>query len=147
MSIPQVFDILLIEDNLGDIRLTREAFKELDTPCQLQAITDGDSAIKYLLEQQQKECGNLPHLILLDLNLPKRDGKEVLSVVKQHAQLQHIPVVVLSTSAAETDIAAAYSLHANSYMVKPIDFDDFLSLVRLIEQYWLRSVALPPNRL
>ena len=143
MKNEKLFRILLIEDNLGDIRLTREAFKETSLPCSLQAVTDGDEALKYLFGLQHTPDAQLPHLILLDLNLPKRDGREVLAAIKQDPLLKKIPVIVLTTSNAENDINMAYSLHANSYLVKPIDFDKFLDMVHLIEQYWLKTITLP----
>jgi chemotaxis family two-component system response regulator Rcp1 len=144
MKTDKTFKILLIEDNLGDIRLTQEAFKESLVPCTLHAITDGDEALKYLFGQQQNLSDEqLPDLILLDLNLPKRDGREVLAAIKQDAYLKKIPVIVLTTSNAENDINVAYNLHANSYLVKPIDFDKFIDMVRLIEQYWLHTATLP----
>lgn len=143
MKNEKIFRILLIEDNLGDIRLTREAFKEISIPCNLQALTDGDEALNYLFGLRHIPDAQLPHLILLDLNLPKRDGREVLAAIKQDALLKKIPVIVLTTSNAENDISMAYSLHANSYLVKPIDFDKFLDMVQLIEQYWLNTITLP----
>lgn len=135
--------ILLVEDNLGDVRLTQEAFKELKTPITLPYVIDGVEAIKYLLHEPPYQHAVTPQLIMLDLNLPKKDGREVLAFIKAQPILKRIPVIVLSTSTADTDILQTYDLNANCYLTKPIDYDCFLEMARTIELFWLQQVKLP----
>ena len=136
-------NILLVEDNPGDIRLTKEAFKEGRIKNDLYVVTDGEEAISYLRKIGKYENAITPDLILLDLNLPKKDGREVLSEIKEDPQLKCIPVIILTTSSAQNDIISTYEGHANCYIMKPVDFTQFLSVIRTIEDFWLSVVKLP----
>ncbi|MEM1324099.1 MAG: response regulator [Bacteroidota bacterium] len=136
-------NILLIEDNPGDVRLTQEAFKEGQIAIDLNVVMDGVEAIKYLRRQDQYESAVTPDLILLDLNLPKRDGREVLQEIKTDQNLKRIPVVVLTTSNAEQDILKSYNLHVNCYLNKPVDFDKFFDIIQKIQDFWLDTAILP----
>jgi chemotaxis family two-component system response regulator Rcp1 len=140
---PRTIEILLVEDNPGDVRLTLEAFKEGSILNNFTVMNDGVEALAYLRQQGRYANSVLPDLILLDLNLPKKDGREVLAEIKTDAHLMKIPVVILTTSAAEEDIARAYSAHANCYITKPVDLDQFLRVVHSIESFWLTLVKLP----
>jgi len=142
-DIHELVQILLVEDNPGDVRLTREALKEAKFRNTLQVLGDGVEALAYLRQQGQYRGATRPHLIMLDLNLPRMDGREVLAAIKKDADLRRIPVVVLSSSQAETDIARAYELHANCYVTKPVDIDHFLQVVKSIEEFWVEIVKLP----
>lgn len=134
-------EILLVEDNPGDVRLTQEALKS-DRPWNhLSVVRDGVEAMSYLRHESSRAVR--PDLILLDLNLPRKDGREVLSEIKADENLKHIPVVVLTTSTAPGDILSAYGLHANCYIAKPADLDEFLSVVKSIEDFWFSTVRLP----
>jgi len=135
--------ILLVEDNPGDIRLTREALKEGKILNDLSVVGDGAEALAFLRREGGYAQAAKPDLILLDLNLPKRDGREVLEEIKRDDDLKKIPVVVLTTSAAEQDILEAYDLHANCYITKPVDLGQFIKVVQLIEDFWLTIVKLP----
>ncbi len=139
----KIVEILLVEDNPGDIRLTQEALKEGNIPNNLHTVMDGAEAIKFLFREGTYTEAKRPDLILLDLNLPKKDGREVLSKIKADNDLKKIPVVVLTTSNAETDILKAYDLHANCYITKPVDFNRFIEVIKSIEQFWLTIVRLP----
>ncbi len=136
-------NILLIEDNPGDIRLAQEAFKEGNFNICLSVATDGIEALRYLRKLPPYEEVSLPDLILLDLNLPKKDGREVLSEIKSDPDLRCIPVVILTTSNAEADIQNCYKLHVNCYINKPVDFDRFFDIIQTIEAFWLRTATLP----
>jgi two-component system, chemotaxis family, response regulator Rcp1 len=136
-------EILLVEDNLGDARLTLEAFKEGQVPNNFTVVNDGVEALAYLHREGQHAKAVRPELILLDLNLPKKDGREVLAEIKADEHLMKIPVIVLTTSAAEEDIAIAYRRHANCYITKPANLDQFLRVVQSIESFWLTLVKLP----
>jgi CheY-like chemotaxis protein len=136
------YNILLIEDNPADIRLTKEAFRESNKDIQLEVVTDGREALLFLNQSPPYESKKLPDLILLDLNLPKQNGQEVLTVIKQDKRLRRIPVIVLTTSKAENDILKCYDLHANAFINKPIDFDNFFDIVHKIEEFWLSTVIL-----
>lgn len=138
-------DILLVEDNPGDVRLTQEALKEGKVLNKLHVAKDGVEALAFLRQQGRYANAIRPGLILLDLNLPKKDGREVLAEIKTDPEFRRIPVVVLTTSEAEQDIMQAYNLHANSYITKPVDLDQFVSVVASIEEFWLTVVKLPPN--
>jgi CheY-like chemotaxis protein len=142
-DIHELVQILLVEDNPGDVRLTREALKEAKFRNTLHVVGDGVEALAYLRQQGQYASAVRPHLIMLDLNLPRMDGREVLAAIKKDADLRRIPVVVLSSSQAETDIARAYELHANCYVTKPVDIDHFLQVVKSIEEFWVEIVKLP----
>jgi two-component system, chemotaxis family, response regulator Rcp1 len=135
--------ILLVEDNEGDVRLTREALHEGKVANRLIVAADGVEALAVLRKTGAHASTPRPHLILLDLNLPRRDGRQVLAEIKQDPDLMRIPVVVLTTSKAEEDIVKTYNLHANCYISKPVDFDKFVSVVRTIDEFWLSVVRLP----
>jgi len=136
-------DILLVEDNPGDVRLTLEAFKEGRVFNNLHVVNDGEQAMDFLNRKGQYEKSPKPDLILLDLNLPKMDGRAVLAEVKSDPNLRRIPVVILTTSKAEEDILRTYDLHANCYITKPVELEEFISIVRAIENFWLSIVKLP----
>jgi CheY-like chemotaxis protein len=136
-------EILLVEDNPGDVRLTREALKEGKIRNNLNVVGDGVEALRYLRREDPYAESVRPDLILLDLNLPKMDGREVLEAVKADPGLRLIPIVVLTSSAAEQDIARAYDLHANCYVSKPVDLDQFIHVVKSIEDFWFSIVKLP----
>jgi CheY-like chemotaxis protein len=138
-------EILLVEDNPGDVRLTIEALKEGKVRNNLAIAKDGVEALAYLRRQGSHANANRPDLILLDLNLPRKDGREVLAEIKEDPVLRRIPVVVLTTSKAEEDILRTYDLHANCYITKPVDLDQFISVVRSIDDFWLSVVRLPPK--
>ena len=142
-DIRELVQILLVEDNPGDVRLTREALKEAKFRNKVQVVGDGVEALAYLRQEGQYSGAARPHLIMLDLNLPRMDGREVLAAIKKDADLRRIPVVVLSSSEAESDIARAYELHANAYVTKPVDIDHFLQVVKAIEEFWVEIVKLP----
>ena len=134
--------ILLVEDNPGDIRLTQEALKESKIEIHLDVVTDGEQAIDFLFKRNKFAGSIRPHIILLDLNLPKKNGIEVLKEIKSNDSLKKIPVIVLTTSDADHDISKAYSLHANCYILKPVDFDDFARVIKLVETFWFNTVQL-----
>jgi CheY-like chemotaxis protein len=136
-------DILLVEDNPGDIRLTLEALKENKMNNTLHVVKDGVQAMAFLNREGEHSDAPRPDLILLDLNLPRKDGREVLSEIKADASLRRIPVVILTTSQAEEDILRTYNLHANCFVTKPVDLDQFIKVVQSIEQFWLTIVKLP----
>jgi CheY-like chemotaxis protein len=135
-------EILLVEDNPGDVRLTKEALKEGRVRNNLHVAKDGVDALAFLQRTGPYAVAPRPDLILLDLNLPKKNGREVLAQIKQDEQLRHIPVVVLTTSQAEQDVLESYRLRANAYVTKPVDLDQFLKVVRSIETFWLEIVKL-----
>jgi CheY-like chemotaxis protein len=144
-SPPQPIDILLVEDNDADVRLTQEVFAESKIRNNLIIANDGAEALACLRRQGKfKNCAR-PDLILLDLNLPVMSGREVLAKIKEDADLKSIPVVVLTTSKAEEDIVKSYKLHANCYITKPVDLEQFMTVVTYIEDFWLAIVKLPPN--
>jgi two-component system, chemotaxis family, response regulator Rcp1 len=136
-------EILLVEDNPGDARLTLEAFKEGRMLNNITVIRDGVEALAYLRRQGKHENAPVPDLVLLDLNLPKKDGRQVLEEIKTDEKLKWIPVIVLSTSASHEDVARSYGSHANCYITKPVDLDQFLHVVQSIESFWLSLVKLP----
>lgn len=136
-------EILLVEDNPGDVRLTREALKKGHLWSRLAVVRDGMEALDYLRRIAPFQGATMPDLILLDLNLPKKDGREVLAEIKGDETLRMIPVVVLTTSRAEEDILRSYKLHANCYITKPVDFGQFASVVQSIEDFWFTVVKLP----
>ena len=136
-------EILLVEDNPGDVRLTQEALKDGQIPHHLSVTHDGEQAMAYLRHEPPYEEASRPDLILLDLNLPRKDGRQVLEDVKSDPQLREIPIVVLTTSRADYDIASAYDLQANCYIQKPVDLNQFWAIVRWIEKFWLATAALP----
>jgi CheY-like chemotaxis protein len=138
-------EILLVEDNPGDVRLTKEALKEAKVLNRLTVVQDGIEALALLRRQGQYANAPRPHLILLDLNLPKKDGREVLAEIKADDNLRRIPVVILTTSQAEQDVFKSYHLHANCYITKPVDLQQFITVVKSIEEFWLGIVVLPAN--
>ncbi len=137
--------ILLVEDNPGDVRLTKEALKDGKVKNDLKVVRDGEEAMKFLSRKGEYKNEKLPDLILLDLNLPKKDGREVLTEIKTDNELKHIPVVILTTSKAEEDILKTYNHHANCYITKPVDFDRFFEVIKTIENFWFQIVKLPPR--
>ena len=138
-------EILLVEDNPGDVRLTREALKEGKVYSNLHTVKDGVEAMEFLRRQGKYSSVPRPDIILLDLNLPKKDGREVLQEIKTDEVLKRIPVVVLTTSKAEEDVLRTYNLHANCYVTKPVDLEKFMVVVKSIDVFWLTVVTLPPN--
>jgi len=138
-------EILLVEDSPGDVRLTQECLKGAKVRNNLRVVNDGIEALRYLRQEGAYRGAPVPDLILLDLNLPKKDGREVLAEIKKDHLLQHIPVVVLTISKNEQDVLRSYQLHANCYIVKPIDLNQFLGVVRDIEDFWLTIVKLPKD--
>lgn len=142
MPVPPI-EILLVEDSPGDARLAMEALKEAKVLNHISVVPDGVEAMAFLRRQDGYGDVPRPDLILLDLNLPKKDGREVLAEVKADPSLQHIPVVILTTSQAEQDIMRSYRLHANCYITKPVDLDQFLEVIKSVENFWLTVVKLP----
>ena len=142
---PQLIDILLVEDNEADVRLTQEVFSESKIRNNLIIANDGAEALACLRKQGKFKGSPRPDLILLDLNLPVMNGREVLARIKEDPDLKTIPVVVLTTSKAEEDIVKSYKLHANCYITKPVDLEQFMNVVAYIEDFWLAIVKLPPN--
>jgi chemotaxis family two-component system response regulator Rcp1 len=141
----KLIEILLVEDNPGDADLAREALEESKVLNNLHVAGDGVAALAFLRQEGPYVDMPRPDLILLDLNLPKKSGHEVLAEIKRDPRLNFIPVVILTTSAAERDVMKAYSLHANAYIIKPVDLDQFIEVVKSIEDFWLTIVKLPPN--
>ena len=138
-----VIDVLLVEDDPGDVLMTREAFEHYKIRNQLHVVTDGEQALQFLHRSGDYARAPRPGLILLDLNLPRRDGLEVLADLKADPGLRVIPVVILTTSQAEEDILRSYSLHANAYVSKPVDFEHFMDVIRQIDNFFLTVVELP----
>lgn len=138
-------EVLLIEDNSGDVLLTKEAFEEINFGQNLHVATDGDEAMEFLYKQGKHRNAITPDLILLDLNLPKKDGRELLREIKQNKELRMIPVIVLTTSKSQQDVKLCYDLHANCYIVKPVDFESFIEIVKFIEEFWVKMVTLPSH--
>jgi len=139
---PVPIEILLVEDNPGDARLTKEALRDAKVRNNLHVVLDGVEALAFLRRQGKHAAVPKPDLILLDLNLPKKDGREVLEEIKQDDQLRHIPIVILTTSQAEKDIIESYRLRANAFVTKPVDLEQFLKVVQSIEHFWLEIVKL-----
>jgi len=140
-----VVKVLLVEDDPGDVLMTREALAEHHVPHQLFVVPDGVSALEFLRKEGEHATAPTPDLVLLDLNLPRMSGREVLAAVKSDPALARIPVVVLTTSGAEDDVVASYALHANAYVTKPVDFDVFVDVVRKIDDFFVSVVRLPPR--
>ncbi|QZN85570.1 response regulator [Cellulomonas sp. C5510] len=139
----KVIDVLLVEDDPGDVLMTREAFEDNKVANRLAVVSDGASALAYLRKEGEHADARTPDLVLLDLNLPRVDGREVLEAMKNDAELRSIPVVVLTTSEAEEDVVRSYALHANAYVTKPVDFDRFIEVVRQIDEFFVEVVRLP----
>jgi chemotaxis family two-component system response regulator Rcp1 len=136
-------EILLVEDNLGDVRLTREALKDAKVLNTLHVARDGEEATDFLFRKGNHASAPRPDLIILDLNLPRKDGREVLAEIKADEDLKRIPVVILTTSKSEEDVLKSYNLHANCYVTKPLDLDHFIKVVQAIEDFWFTVVKLP----
>jgi len=141
----EAIQVLLVEDNPGDVRLTQEAFRDAKVHLEMHVAVDGIEAMEFLHRKGKFQHSPRPDLILLDLNLPRKDGREVLAEVKAHPLLRTIPVVILTTSSSDIDIESSYLLHANCYISKPVEFEGFLSVVHSIDNFWLSVVKLPPN--
>jgi CheY-like chemotaxis protein len=141
----QPIEILLVEDDPGDVLMTREAFSDYKIANRLNVVSNGEDAIAYMRKQGRFADAVTPDLVLLDLNLPRRDGREVLMDIKRDSELRRIPIVVLTTSEAEEDVIAAYDLHANAYVRKPVDFEQFVTAVRAIDDFFISVVRLPPR--
>jgi CheY-like chemotaxis protein len=139
----QVVDVLLVEDDPGDVLMTREAFDHYKIRNELHVVTDGEQALQFVRRQGEFAGAPRPGLIMLDLNLPRRDGLEVLAELKADPELRVIPVVILTTSQAEEDIVRSYALHANAYVTKPVDFERFIEVVRQIDNFFITVVKLP----
>jgi len=144
-KIGDMVKILLVEDNPGDVRLIKEALKEGKIHVDMDAVQDGVEALAYLRQKGKYVKAPRPGLILLDLNLPKKDGREVLAEIKTDEDLKRIPVIILTISKDEEDIMKSYNLHANCYITKPVDLKQFMKVVQSIEDFWLTIVKLPPN--
>lgn len=144
-ALSEPVDILLVEDNPGDARLAVEALKEGNVSNRLHVVPDGVEAMAFLRREGKYADAPRPHVVLLDLNLPRKDGRQVLAEVKTDEVLKRIPVVVLTTSQAEQDITKSYELHANCYITKPVDLDRFITVIRSIEDFWCTVVKLPPR--
>lgn len=136
-------EILLVEDNPGDVRLTREAFCDAKVQNKLSVVEDGEKALAFLRREGEFKAAPRPDIVLLDLNLPRIDGREVLALMKSDPRLRNIPVVILTTSQAEEDILKAYNLNVNCYITKPVDLEQFVKVVQSVEDFWLTVVKLP----
>jgi CheY-like chemotaxis protein len=143
---PDPIEVLLVEDDPGDVLLIREAFEDNKVANRLHVVADGVEALELMRQSGEHAEAPRPDLVLLDLNLPRKDGREVLAEVKNDDELRSIPVVVLTTSQAEEDVLRSYDLHANAYVTKPVDFDRFIGVVRQIDQFFVSVVKLPNNR-
>jgi two-component system, chemotaxis family, response regulator Rcp1 len=141
----QPLEVLLVEDSPGDVRLTQEALKDAKVHINLRVVRDGIDAMAFLMREGEYATAFRPDLILLDLNLPRKDGRQVLKEIKENPALKSIPVVILTTSASEADILRSYLLHANCYITKPVNLDGFITVVKSIDSFWLSIVKLPPN--
>jgi len=141
--VSDMIEVLLVEDDPGDVLMTEEAFAEYKVANKLHVVSDGESAMAFLRKQGPYAGAATPDLVLLDLNLPRMDGREVLAELKEDPVLRRIPVVVLTTSDAEEDILRSYNLHANAYVTKPVDFERFISVVRKIDDFFVSVVRLP----
>jgi CheY-like chemotaxis protein len=142
---PSAIEVLLVEDDPGDVLMTQEAFEEHKVHNRLNIVNDGVDALAYLRREGEYADAARPDLILLDLNLPRMDGREVLSKIKNDHSLRQIPVVVLTTSQADEDVLRSYQLHANAYVTKPVDFERFIAVVRQIDEFFVSVVKLPPR--
>ncbi|OGI45119.1 MAG: response regulator [Candidatus Muproteobacteria bacterium RIFCSPHIGHO2_01_FULL_65_16] len=140
-----LIEILMVEDNPADVRLTREAFKDAKVLNKMSVVGDGEAALAFLRRQGRYADAPRPDLILLDLNLPKKDGREVLEEIKSDPDLKRIPVVVLTTSEDQRDVLKAYDMHVNAYITKPVNLDQFMKIVEAVENFWLSVVKLPPK--
>ncbi|HMH94848.1 MAG TPA: response regulator [Streptosporangiaceae bacterium] len=139
----QMVDVLLVEDDAGDVLMTREAFEHYKIRNTLHVVTDGEQAVQFVRREGEFADAPRPGLIMLDLNLPRRDGLQVLAEIKADPELRVIPVVILTTSQAEEDIVRSYALHANAYVTKPVDFERFIEVIRQIDNFFITVVKLP----
>ncbi|MDZ7719069.1 MAG: response regulator [Balneolaceae bacterium] len=144
---PEEIQILLVEDNEGDIVLTKEAFEEGKIKNNISVVRDGWEAIQFLERKEGYEGVQLPDLVLLDINLPKLNGHKVLKHIKNHPDLRYIPVIMLTTSSDETDVIKSYDNHSNCYITKPVDINNFLKVISSIEDFWISIVQLPPHKM
>jgi len=142
-DVGEPIEILMVDDSMGDVRLAQEALKEARVRNRLSVVHDGEQALAFLRREDGYADAPRPDLVLLDLNMPRMDGREVLAQVKNDPDLRSIPIVVLTTSEAEADIVKAYDLHANAYITKPVDLEAFLDAVKVVEEFWLTVVRLP----
>ena len=138
-------DILLVEDNPGDVRLTKEALKDAKVLNEIYVARDGVEAMEFMRKEGSFAKAPVPDLVLLDLNLPRKDGREVLAEIKADPKFKHIPVIVLTTSKADEDIIKSYKLHANAYVTKPVDLNRFVEIIHALEEFWFTVVKLPPK--
>ena len=145
-EVASAVEILLIEDNIGDVLLTKKAFQKSKLANNIQVAKDGEVALSMLKKEDEYAQQATPDIILLDLNLPKKDGREVLEEIKSDKKLSHIPVVILTSSKAEKDIVETYGLHANSYIIKPVNLEKFIEIVESIENFWFTVVVFPDNK-
>ncbi|MBP1988321.1 response regulator [Halolamina salifodinae] len=143
MSDPEEADVLLVEDNPGDVRLTQEAFRQGDADSTLHVVDDGVEALDFCYRREAHADAPRPDIVLLDLNLPRKDGREVLAALKQDPDLCRIPVIVLTSSAARTDVAESYDHSANAYLTKPVDPEEFISTIDAFTEFWLSTARLP----
>lgn len=141
----KIFDILVVEDNPGDARLTREVLNDSGIQSCLYVVNDGVEAMEFLRNKGRFRDSPMPDLIIMDLNLPRKDGREVLAEIKNDDYLQHIPIVIMTISQAEEDIINSYKLHANCFITKPIDLNQFIKVIKSIEEFWFSIVKLPPK--
>ncbi len=141
-QLPKSKRLLLVEDNLGDIRLTKEAIKASKVDFEMDVISDGELVLDFLNQKGNFSEAERPDLIMLDLNLPKKNGIEILREIKDSPSLRRIPVIAVTTSEADHDVTMAYDLHANAYILKPVDFDDFTRVIKLIDSFWFNTVKL-----
>jgi len=139
-------EILLVEDNIGDVGLIEEFFDAAEIKINLHVAVDGEEASQFLCHEGKFSSSEHPDIIILDWNLPKKDGCEVLKEIKTNNNLKNIPVLILTTSSVEKDVLQAYDLHANAYLVKPINLDEFLALISSLEEFWFKTATLPPKR-
>jgi CheY-like chemotaxis protein len=139
-------EILLVEDNAADVEIAQESFLECEVPNRVSVVYNGEDAVKFLRHEEPFQSSVPPDIILLDLNLPKKNGHEVLAEIKQDPKLCSIPVIVLTSSRAEEDISKSYELHANCYLTKPGDFDKFISLTKTVVEFWFERVILPKGK-
>ena len=139
----KIIDILLVEDNPGDVTLIKEALREEQSLNKLTVLTDGETALAFLRREGAYKQASRPDIILLDLNMPRKDGREVLATIKTDPELKNIPVVILTSSDAQQDITNAYNMQANCYITKPVDLEQYFNVIKLIEDFWLKTVKLP----
>lgn len=143
MSETDDVDVLLVEDNPGDVRLTQEAFRQGDVACTLHVVDDGVEALDFCYQRGDHADAPRPDIILLDLNLPRKDGREVLAALKDHPELRRIPVIVLTSSAARADVTESYNHSANAYLTKPVDPEEFIDTIEAFSEFWLSTARLP----